>query len=167
MRTVWRGQREAGRQPRVQSTWRLLPILALLISGCAQAGTSTFAGEPAVASHSPTTIRVGPDDDGRTYHLKIGERLVVELRPTSQPSRRSTWTLRPPPSTVLKRLERDSDPTRVTFLAEAAGTVRLVLLKPRGCQPPLRCPLADPSGTSQGMHPPFPAFVATITIQVQ
>ena len=167
MQTVRRGQREAGRQPRVRSAWRLLPILAVVLSGCAQPGTSTFAGDPAVASRSPTTIMVGPDDDGRTYHLKIGERLVVELHPTSQPSRRSTWTLRPPPPTVLKRLDRDSDPTRVTFRAQAAGTVQLVLLKPRGCQPPLRCPLADPSGTSQGMHPPLPALVATITIQVQ
>ena len=110
---------------------------------------------------------VGPDDDGRTYHLKIGERLVVELRPTSQPSLRAIWTLRPPPPTVLKRLDRDSDPTRVTFLAQAAGTVQLVLLKPRGCQPPLRCPLADPSGTGQGIHPPLPTLVATIIIQVQ
>jgi hypothetical protein len=133
--------------------------LAVLVSGCAQPGTSTFACGPAVASGSATTIVAGPDDDGRTYHLRVGERLVVELRPT--------WALRPPPSTVLKRLDRDSDPTRVTFLAQAAGTVQLVLLKPRGCQPPLRCPLADPSGTSQGMHPPLPAVVVTITIQVQ
>jgi hypothetical protein len=139
----------------------------VLLSGCAQPSTSTFAGGPAVASGSATTIVVGPDDDGKTYHLRVGERLVVELGPTSQPSRRSTWTLRPPPSTALKRLDRDSDPTRVTFLAQAAGTVRLVLLKPRGCQPPLRCPLADPSGASQGIHPPLPTLVVTITIQVQ
>jgi len=139
----------------------------VFLSGCAQPSTSTLAGDPAVASRSPTTIMVGPDDDGRTYHLKIGERLVVELRPTSQPSLRAIWTLRPPPPTVLKRLDRDSDPTRVTFLAQAAGTVQLVLLKPRGCQPPLRCPLADPSGTGQGIHPPLPTLVATIIIQVQ
>ena len=167
MQTVLPGQRELGRRPRVRSAWRLLPILAVLLSGCAQSSTSTLAGGPAVASGSATTIVVGPDDDGKTYHLRVGERLVVELRPTSQPSQRSTWTLRPPPSTVLKRLDRDSDPTRVTFLAQAAGTVQLVLLKPRGCQPPLRCPLADPSGASQGIHPPLPALVATITIQVQ
>jgi hypothetical protein len=167
MQSVLPGQRELGRRPRARSAWRLLPILAVLLSGCAQPGTLTLAGGPAVASGSATTIVVGPDDDGKTYHLRVGERLVVELRPTSQPSQRSTWTLRPPPSTVLKRLDRDSDPTRVTFLAQAAGTVQLVLLKPRGCQPPLRCPLADPSGASQGIHPPLPALVATITIQVQ
>jgi hypothetical protein len=167
MRTVLPGQRELGRRPRVRPTWRVLPILAVLLSGCAQPSTSTLVGGPAVASGPATTIVVGPDDDGRTYHLKVGERLVVELRPTSQPSRRSTWTLRPPPSTALKRLDRDSDPRRVTFLAQAAGTVQLVLLKPRGCQPPLRCPLADPSGMSQGIHPPLPAQVVTIIIQVQ
>jgi hypothetical protein len=167
MQTVLPGQRELGRRPRVRSAWGLLPILAVFLSGCAQPSTSTLADDPAVASRSPTTIMVGPDDDGRTYHLKIGERLVVELRPTSQPSLRAIWTLRPPPPTVLKRLDRDSDPTRVTFLAQAAGTVQLVLLKPRGCQPPLRCPLADPSGTGQGIHPPLPTLVATIIIQVQ
>jgi hypothetical protein len=165
MRTVGPGHRAVGRQPRVRTTWRLVPILAVLLSGCAQPATSTFAGGPAAASGSATTIVVGPDDDGRTYHLRVGERLAVELRPTGQPSRPSTWTLRPPPSTALKRLDRDSDPTRVTFLAQAAGTVQLVLLKPRGCQPPLRCPLADPSGESQGMHPPLPALAVTIQVQ--
>jgi hypothetical protein len=167
MRAVWLGQREAGRPPGARRAWLLLSILAVVVAGCAQPGTSTSAGNPAAAVRSSATIVVGPDDDGRTYDLRVGERLIVELRQTGQRSRRSTWTLRSPPSTVLKRLDRDSGPTRVMFVAQAAGTVRLVLLKPRGCQPPLRCPMVDPSGESQGMHPPLPTLVVTIAIRVQ
>jgi hypothetical protein len=54
---------------------------------------------------------------------------------------------------------------RVVLIAEAPGTVRLLLLQRRNCDPPRLCPMAEPSGQSERMHRPLPAV--TITIRVQ
>lgn len=100
--------------------------------------------------------------------LEVGDRLIVELAAAKQPSRFSAaWTLELPPSNVLRRVDRDATRTRAVFVAQAPGTVRLILLQRRGCDPPLQCPLAGPSGQSERMHPPLPGRVVTITVRVQ
>jgi hypothetical protein len=169
MRTLWPGRLETGRQGRAGGVWRLVPILMVaVVAGCAQPGSQAVSVEAAATSTSWATVTIGPNDGDRTVNLRVGDRLVVELREGKQPSRLlSLWTLRLPPSTVLRRLDRDSTPTRVVFVADGPGVVRLVLIKRQGCYPPLRCPLADPSGQSERMHPPLPALAVAITVRVQ
>jgi hypothetical protein len=155
-------------QAQTGSLWQpLLAVLALVVvTGCAQPGTQTLATDPATTSTTPpTTVTVGPSDDGRTVNLKVGDWLVVDLRPTTKPSRLSRpWKLQLPQSKVLERVDRDSTLTRVVLTAEVPGTVRLVLVQ-QSCGPPLQCPLADPSGQSERMHRPL--LAVAITIQVQ
>jgi hypothetical protein len=172
MPTPWLRQPEPARASQASSRlWPLLlPILALVVvAGCAEPGTQTLKADPAPISIPSATVTVGPNDDGRTVDLKVGDRLIVELHAAKQPLRfPPAWTLRSPPSMVLKRVPGDSTPTRVVLVAEAPGTVRLVLVKRQGCGPPLRCPLvADPSGQRERMHPPLSPWVVTITVRVQ
>jgi hypothetical protein len=148
---------------RPASRW-LLPIVVLAVAaGCAQPGTQAL-GETAATPAEPATVTIGPDDGGKTVDLKVGDRLVVELRAAKQPPRFSrAWTLELPRSKVLKRFDRDSTLMRVVLIAEAPGTVRL-LLQRRSCDPPLLCPMAEPSGQSERMHRPLPAVAITIRV---
>ena len=160
------------RQAHIGSLWPpLLAVLALVVvTGCAQPSTQTLATGPATTSTPPpTTVTVGPGDDGRTVNLKVGDRLIVQLQTTKRPSKfPPAWTLRPPPSKVLKRVQGNLTPTQAVFVADGSGTVRLLLVKRQGCAPPLRCPLAaDPSGQREQMHPPLQPVVVTITIRVR
>jgi len=75
------------------------------------------------------------------------------------------WTLELPRSKVLKRIDPDSTFTRVALIAGAPGTVRLLLLQRRSCDPPRLCPMAEPSGQSERMHRPLPAVAITIRVQ--
>lgn len=149
----------------------LLVALALVVvAGCAQPDTQTLTTDPATTSTPPpTTVTVGPGDDGRTVDLKVGDRLIVELQTTRRPSRfPPTWMLRPPASKVLERVQGKPDPTQVVFVADGAGTVRLILVKRLGCYPPLRCPLAAQAlGQSEQMHPPLPTAMVIITVRVR
>ena len=165
MPTHWPGQVGTERCGRAARRW-LLPIVMLAVAGgCAQPGTQGL-GETSATAAEPATVTVGPADDGQSVDLKVGDRLVAELRATKQPSRFSrAWTLELPRSTVLKRVDGDSTLTRVVLIAEAPGTVRLLLLQRRSCDPPLQCPMADPSGQSERMHPPLPAVAITIRVQ--
>ena len=146
----------------------LLPIFVLAASGCAQPGTGTpqAAARPAA---SPATVAVGPTDGGRTVDLKVGDRLIVELTGTTTPSRlRPAWTLRVPSSRVLRRVPGNPDATRVVFVADQPGTVRLVLVQRLGCYPPLRCPAAGPaSNESERMRPPLNGVTVPITVRVR
>jgi hypothetical protein len=145
-----------------------LPILALVvIAGCARPGTQTVSVDATTASPAPAIVTVGPNDDGRTVDLKVGDRLVVELHAAKQPSRfPPAWTVGSLPPKLLKRIPGDSTPTRVVFVAEAPGMVQLVLIQRLSCAPPLHCPLAaGPSGRSERIHPPLPAVVITIRVQ--
>jgi hypothetical protein len=146
----------------------LLPILVLAATGCAQQGTGTPQAAAKVAT-SPATVTVGPTDGGRTVDLKIGDRLIVELTGTTPPSRlRPGWTLRSPASKVLRRVPGNPAATRVVFVADQPGTVRLVLVKRLGCYPPLRCPVAGPTGSeSERMRPPLNGVTVPITVQVR
>ena len=132
-------------QAQTGSLWPpLLVVLALVVdAGCAQPGTQTRTTDPATTSTPPpTTVTVGPSDDGRTVNLKLGDRLIVQLQTTRRPSKfPPAWMLRPPPSKVLKRVQGKPVPTQVVFVVDGAGTVRLTLVKRLGCYPPLRCPL--------------------------
>jgi len=166
------GRPDLVRQAQTGSLWPpLLVVLALVVvAGCAQPGTQTLATDPATTSTTPpTTVTVGPNDDGRTVNLKVGDRLIVQLQTTKRPSKfPPAWTLRPPPSKVLKRVQGNLTPTQAVFVADGSGTVRLLLVKRQGCAPPLHCPLAaDPSGQREQMHPPLPPLVVTITIRVR
>jgi hypothetical protein len=163
------GPREPARQGRGGRVWQLLPILIVAaFAGCAQPGTQPLGADATTTSIPPSTVTVGPDDHGSTVDLEVGDRLIVELTAAKQPSRfSSAWTLELPPSNVLRRVDRDATRTRVVFVAHAPGTVRLILLQRRGCDPPMRCPLAGPSGQSERMHPPLPGRVVTITVRVQ
>jgi hypothetical protein len=141
----------------------LLPVLALALAGCAHPGT----GSPRTAAASPATVTVAPADGGRTVNLEIGDRLVVQLTTATPPAPlRPTWTLRLPPSGVLRRVPGDPDATRVVLVADRPGTVRVVLAKRYGCEPPLRCPVAQPLGQSERMRPPLERPTVTITVRV-
>jgi len=166
MPTLRPGQAGTQRRGRAARRWWLLPIVMLAVAGgCAQPGTQAL-GETAAIPAQPATVTVGPNDGGKTVNLRVGDRLVVELRTAKQPTRFSrTWTLELPRSTVLKRVDRDSTLTQVVLIAETPGTVRLLLLQRRSCDPPRLCPMAEPSGQSERMHRPLPAV--TITIRVQ
>jgi len=167
MPTPWPGQVETERQGRAGWRWLLLSIVMLAVAGgCAQPDTQPLSADAADLPAEPVTVTVGPGDGGKNVDLKVGDRLVVELRATKQPSRFwRAWTLEVPRSKVLKRVDSDSTLTRVVLVAETPGTVRLLLLQRRGCDPPLQCPLADPSGQSERMHPPLPAVAITIRVQ--
>jgi hypothetical protein len=163
------GPGEPARQSRGGKVWRLLPILVVAaVAGCAQPGTQPLGADATTTSVPPATVTVGPNDDGGAVDLEVGDRLIVELAAARQPSRLSSaWTLELPPSKVLRRVDRDATRTRVVFVAQASGTVRLILLQQRGCDPPRQCPLAGPSGQSERMHPPLPGLVVAITVRVQ
>jgi hypothetical protein len=146
----------------------LLPILVLAATGCAQQGTGTPQVAAKVAT-SPATVTVGPTDGGRTVDLRVRDRLIVQLTGTTPPSRlRPAWTLRSPSSKVLRRVPGNPDATRVVFVADQPGTVRLVLVKRLGCYPPLRCPVAGPaSSESERMRPPLNGVTVPITVRVR
>ena len=148
----------------------LLAALALAVTGCAQAGTGTGPSQMATASSSPATVTVGPADGGRTVDLRVGDRLVVQLDTTGRPPRLPPpWTLRLPSSDVLRRIQGDPDATRVVLVADAAGTVRVLLVKRASCLPPLRCPVAaaGPGGHSEQMRPPLAGVTVAITVRVR
>jgi hypothetical protein len=160
------GQIETEQRGRTAARRWLLPIVVLaLAAGCAQQGTQAN-DETAATPAEPATVTIGPDDSGKTVDLNVGDRLVVELRAAKQPSRLPRiWTLELPRSKVLKRVDRDSTFTRVVLIAEALGTVRLLLLQRGSCDPPRLCPMAEPSGQSERMHRPLPAVAITIRVQ--
>ena len=146
----------------------LLPVLVLMVTGCAQPGSAPARAAAATTSPPSATLTVGPDDGGRTVDLKVGDRLIVELNTITPPSRfRPAWTLRSPPSTVLQRVPGGPDATRVVLVADRPGTVRLVLVKRFGCDPPLRCPVAGPSTQSERMRPPLQRATVVITVRVR
>jgi hypothetical protein len=150
--------------------WPLvLPLLMVLVSGCAQPGAGLSHAAASATSVPSATVTVGPNDGGRTVGLKVGERLIIQLSSRTSPSRlRPAWTLRAPPAGVLRRVQGNSDATEVVFVADQLGTVRLVLVKRYGCDPPLRCPAAGPlSSESERMRPPLERPTATITVRVQ
>ena len=146
----------------------LLPILVLAATGCAQQGTGTPQVAAKVAT-SPATVTVGPTDGGRTVDLRVRDRLIVQLTGTTPPSRlRPAWTLRSPPSKVLRRVPGNPAATQIVFVADQPGTVRLVLVKRLGCYPPLRCPVAGPTGSeSERMRPPLNGVTVPITVRVR
>jgi hypothetical protein len=146
----------------------LLPILVLAATGCAQQGTGTPQAAAKVAT-SPATVTVGPTDGGRTVDLRVRDRLIVQLTGTTPPSRlRPAWTLRSPPSKVLRRVPGNPAATQIVFVADQPGTVRLVLVKRLGCYPPLRCPVAGPTGSeSERMRPPLNGVTVPITVRVR
>jgi hypothetical protein len=157
------------RQGRKIRRWGLLlPIFVLAAGGCAQPGTGTPQAAAKVAT-SPATVTVGPTDGGRTVDLKVGDRLIVQLTGTTPPSRlRPAWILRVPSSRVLRRVPGNPDATRVVFVADQPGTVRLVLVKRLGCYPPLRCPVAGPAGSEgERMRPPLNGVTVPITVRVR
>jgi hypothetical protein len=167
MPTSQPGPEQPARQRPGGRVWQLLSILIVVaVAGCAQPGTQPLGDEPTITSIPPATVAVGPNDDGRTVDLKVGDQLIVELTAAQQPSRFSAaWTLQLPPSAVLRRVDSDTTRTRAVFDAQAPGTVRLILRQRRGCDPPRQCPLAGPSGQSERMHPPLPAVAITIRVQ--
>jgi hypothetical protein len=171
MLSTWLGPVGSLRQDRRRRSWAvLLPGLALLVAGCAQPGTGTGPSSAATSSSSPATVTVGPDDGGRTVELEVGDRLIVQLQTDRRPSRfPPPWTLRMPPTRVLKRVPGDPDAARVMLVAAGPGTMRLLLVKRTGCAPPLRCPVAavGPPGQSERMRPPLAGWTVVITVRVR
>jgi hypothetical protein len=146
----------------------LLPILVLAATGCAPQGTGTPQAAAKVAT-SPATVTVGPTDGGKTVDLRVGDRLIVQLTGTTPPARlRPAWTLRAPASKVLQRVPGNPAATRVVFVADQPGTVQLILVERLGCYPPLRCPVAGPTGSeSERMRPPHNGLTVPITVRVR
>jgi hypothetical protein len=159
----------AGPRPQRRKVRRwalLLPALALAAGGCAQQGTGTPQAAAKVAT-SPATITVGPNG-GRTVDLNVRDRLIVELTGTTPSRLRPAWTVRSPSSRVLRRVPGNPDATRVVFVADQPGTVRLVLVRRLGCYPPLRCPVAGPAASeSERMRPPLNGVTIPITVRVR
>jgi hypothetical protein len=149
--------------------WTLLvAILVLAATGCAQQGTGTPQAAAKVAT-SPATVTVEPTDGGRTVDLRVRDRLIVQLTETTTPSPlRPGWTLRSPASKVLRRVPGNPAATRVVFVADRPGTVRLILVKRLGCYPPLRCPAAGPTGSeSERNRPPLNGVTVPIIVRVR
>lgn len=167
MPTLWPGEVGTRRQSPASRRWLLLPMMLLVVAaGCAQPGTQPGDADAADRRAEPATVTIGPDAGGRTVDLKVGDRLVVELREAKQPPRVwRPWRLEVPRSEVLRRVNGESTPTQVVLTAETAGTVRLLLWQRRSCDPPLQCPMAEPSGQSERMSRPPPPV--TITVRVQ
>jgi hypothetical protein len=167
MPTAWPGQVGTRRQGRASGRWLLLPMIVLaVVAGCAQPGTQPLGTDAADPRAEPATVTVGPDDGGKTVDLKVGDRLVVELQVAKQPSRVwRPWRLEVPRSKVLRRVDGESTPTQVVLTAETPGTVRLLLWQRRSCDPPLQCPMAEPSGQSERMSRPLPAVAITVRVQ--
>ena len=147
----------------------LLPVLVLVVGGCAQLGTGGSHAAASASSTSPAIVTVVPADGGRTVDLTVGDRLVVQLTTIKSPSRpQPAWALRSPPSTVLRRIQGNPNATQVALMADQPGTVRLVLVRRFGCDPPRLCPLAGPSDSqSERMRPPLERPSVTITIRVR
>ena len=149
--------------------WLLAVMVAAVVAGCAQPGNQSLGADQGGVVRPPT-VTVGPADDEKTVDLQVGDRLIVQLDTAKLASRfRPAWTLRLPPSKVLKRVQGGAEATRVMLFAAGPGTVRLVLVKRFGCAPPLRCPVpaAGPSGQSERMRPPLPGATVVITVRVQ
>jgi hypothetical protein len=161
MATLPRGR--VGTKQHGQAPMRLLLLLVVLAvtAGCAQPGAGPAATRP-----EPATVTVGPADGGKTVDLQVGDRLLVELAAAKQPSRFSRfWRLQVPPTKVLERVDRDSTLRRVVLVAQAPGRVRLLLYQRPSCDPPLLCPMANPSGQRQRISRPLPAVAITIRVQ--
>jgi len=171
MLTSRRGLPASLRQDQKRRVWPLLvAVLALAVTGCEQPGTGMGRSDAATTSTPPATVMVGPDDGGRTVDLGVGDRLIVQLDTAKLPSRfLPGWTLRLPPSEVLKRVQGGPETTRVVLVADGPGTVRLLLVKRASCAPPLRCPLAAASPTSERarMRPPLAGVTVVITVRVR
>jgi hypothetical protein len=159
------GQGAISRHAHAARRWLLLVVVAAVAANCAQPGTQALGGGQAGGA-APATVTVGPADDGKTVDLRVGDRLVVELNAAKRQSRPlGTWRLQVPRTTVLRRVGGASTLTRVVLVAEAPGTVRLLLSRRRSCDPPLQCPMAEPTAHSERMAPPVPAVVITIRVQ--
>jgi hypothetical protein len=149
------------RRGRAARRW-LLAIVVLAVAGCAQPGARAVGG----AVPPPATVTVGPGDAGKTVNLRVGDHLVVELSAARQPVRLlRPWKLQVPPSRVLQRLDRDSTLTRAVLVAEAPGTVRLLLLPGERCDPPLACPMIGASGQNDRTHRPSLGLPIIIRVQ--
>lgn len=165
MATSLPGQGAIMRHGHAARRWLLSVVVAAVAAGCAQPGNQALgAGEAGGAA--PVTVTVGPADDGKTVDLRVGDRVVVELNAAKRQSRPlGTWRLQLPRTTVLRRVDAASTLTRVVLVAEAPGTVRLLLHQRRSCGPPLQCPMAEPTGQSERLAPPLTALAITIRVQ--
>src|SRR5438105_1853419 len=82
----------------------LLAMCALLSGACAHgpAGRSTSTSAP----RQPDEVRVGLTDTGRTVELRIGQRLVVDLRPRADARKErgflTTWAVKGYPARVVR-----------------------------------------------------------------
>jgi hypothetical protein len=161
--------RPGPRRPGQERLWALLlAALSLVAGACAQPGTGATGSATSATSTAPATVTVGPDGGGRTVDLEVGDRLIVQLTSRTSPSRlRPAWMLRSPPSRALRRVQGNPDAIQVVFVADQPGTVRLVLVKRYGCDPPLRCPVAEPLGQSERMRPPLERPTVAITVRVR
>jgi hypothetical protein len=158
------GQVAIRRHGHAARRWLLLVVVVAVAAGCAHPGNQA-PGDGEAGGAPPATVTVGPADDGRTVDLQVGDRLVVELNGARrQPRSLGTWRLQLPRTTVLKRVDGASTPTRVVLAAEAPGTARLVLSQRRSCDPPLQCPMAGPTGQSERMALPLVAVAITIRV---
>jgi hypothetical protein len=158
------GQAAIKRHGHAARRWLLSVVVATVAAGCAQPGNQAL-GAGQAAGAAPATVTVGTADDGKTVDLQVGDRLVVELNAAKRQSRPlGSWRLQVPRTTVLKRVDDASTLTRVVLAAQAPGTVRLLLHLRRSCDPPLQCPMAEPTGQSERMAPPLAAVVITIRV---
>jgi hypothetical protein len=102
--------------------------------------------------------------------LEVGDRRIIQLHTAKWPAQfPPPWTLRLPPSNVLERIPGHPDAARVLLVADGPGTVRLLLVERASCAPPLRCPLAAASPTSERarMRPPLAGVTVVITVRVR
>jgi hypothetical protein len=165
MATEQPGQVATSRHGQAAGRWLLFVVVAAVAAGCAQPGNQALGADQG-GGVRPTTITVGPADDGKTVDLQVGDRLAVELKAAKRQSRSlGTWRLQVPRTNVLRRVDRASTLTRVVLAAEAPGTVRLLLHHRRSCDPPLQCPMAEPTRQSERMAPPLPAVAITIRVR--
>ena len=128
------------------------------------ASTTAAPTKPAPTATPPLTgtiVRLGPGDSGRTVTLAVGDRLVVTL---SGGRLAGSWALASYPRDVLRVDLRSVPPGGVGFLAQAAGSGEVVLVRP------LCGPVVDPpcpgGGSGVGPAPTAPTrWAVTVVVR--
>lgn len=150
------------------------PHLRGLAAACLVAGLGLLAascGRPAGVGGDPATVRVGPRDDGRTFVLEPGDRLVLTLSP--DPAFRAIeWRLLSYPKEMLELISSDQEAGRFQFEARRSGEGEIRLSGRPGCEGPLpaakadRCPLGGYGERGAAASGAIPVRLFLITVRV-
>jgi hypothetical protein len=145
-----------------------------LAAACLVAGLGLLAascGRLAGVGAEPATVRVGPRDDGRTFLLEPGDRLVLAL--SAGPAAPSLeWKLLTYAKGVLELVSSDEERGRFEFVAREPGEEEVRLSGRPSCEGPLpaamtdHCPLGAPGEQEARPSGAIPVRLFSITVRV-